>query len=302
MSSTVYSTVRPAVVAPAQMRLLYAYAPDRYTPAGGLVELDATQYLTSVADPAQPTDELGGVYNLRLPGAQFKQPGIYTLYLRPRAYQTTILDCGGLSGTDLKGLVLDADTFTTTLPGALTAGGLRGYRVEYFDTEGKRVPDYFTIVTWSNRADAVTQNLASSTQRSTAYRFNDSGNLLFLTLTPSVGPAAQPSFQPFIGESGGTILLTPPSFDAQTLEIEVGVNDFETLALGIYGDQTLNNDTGVMTTYRRQPDGSRVPFRQHVVFEVEDEANNPQYVVKQAMERPDPSEDWDGITQNLIQI
>lgn len=302
MSSTVYSTVRPATVTPAQVRLLYSYAPDRYTPAGALTELDATQYLTPVADPAQEGDVLGGLYSLRLPGAQFKEPGIYTLHLRPRAYQAAILDCGDLTGTEIKGLVLDATSFATTLPGALVAGGLRGFRVEYFDTEGRRVPDYFTIVTWSNRADAVTQNLSSTTQRSTAYRFNDAGNYLYLTVTPSIGPAAQPTYRPFIGESGANVLLTPPSFDAQTIELEIGLNDLDTLALGIYGDQTLNNDTGVMTTYVRQADGSRKPFRQHVVFEVEDEANNPQYVVKQALDRPDNGEDWDSITQNLIQI
>jgi hypothetical protein len=295
MASSVYSTIRPSLVKPSQVRLLYTYAPDRFSKPSEPVELDATQLLSAVADPANPSDALGGVYQLRLPGSVFNNTGIFTLFLRPVSYQTEIRDCGVLAGiSSLKGLVLDGPALSAVIPDAFSAGGLRGYRIEYLDASGARSADYFTIATWSN--------LGSSTQRAVTYQFSDSGNLIFVTLTPSGAPAAQPNQLPFIGAAGGTILLTPPSFDAEVIEVEVGQHDIDTLALGIYGDQTLNNDTGVFTTFKRQPDGSRVPFNQTVVFEVEDETNHPRYVVKQQLDQPDLNENWDGITQNLIQL
>jgi hypothetical protein len=303
MASSVYATVRPSLVLPSQVRLLYTYAPDRFTRASAPVELNATQLLTRIADPAFPTDVLAGAYNLQLPGSIFNTPGIYTLLLYPKSTQVEIRDCGVLSGaSSVKGLVLDGTGLAGIIPDALVAGGLRGYRIEYFDAAGARLSDYFTIVTWSNRAQAISQNLGSTTQRAVTYQFNDSGNLLFLTLTPSGSPAAQPNQLPFIGQSGGQILLTPPSFDAEMIEVVVGTHDFDTLALGLYGDQALNNDTGVLTTFRRLQDGSRKPFNQTKLFEVEDATYNPRYVVKEQLDQPDLNENWNTITQNLEEI
>jgi hypothetical protein len=266
------------------------------------VELDASQLLTAVPDPAYPSDVLGGLYQLRLPAASFSIPGIYTLLLRPKSYQVTIMDCGVLSGLALKGLVLDATQLSPLVSDALVAGGLRGYRIEYLDVNGARQPDYFTIVTWSARATPISQSSGANTQSAVAYQFSETGNLLFLTVTPSGAPAAQPNQLPFIGVSGGQIMLTPPGFDAETIELEIGENDFETLALGLFGDQSLNNDTGVLTTFRRLPDGRHQPFRQTAVYEVEDEAQRPRYVVKQLLDTPDLSENWDSITANLTTL
>ena len=65
--------------------------------------------------------------------------------------------------------------------------------------------DTFTIITSVNRAEAITQNLPSTTQKSVRYRFNNNSSLVFLTVTPSSAPTVKPNSLPYVGQTGQKI-------------------------------------------------------------------------------------------------
>ena len=299
MSFGAYATVRPATVDPRDVDILYCYAPDRTTAPGPLTRLASEQVLTALEDPDAPGQVLGGLYRFRLPASLFNKVGVYTVYLRPKEYRATILDCGVLAALpDHKGLVLDTAGLDVNLATNLGPGGLAGWRIEYVDPESvARVPNQFTVIGHSSRCEAVAQNQGNTTQKSVTYRFNDAGSLAFLSVLPGATTAAAvANQQPFIGSAGQDILLTSPYVDPQQLEIELTQYDLESLAIAFFGDQTRSIEDGVVTYYKRLPDGTREIYRQHRLWEIQDEFNTRLIEVKEVIDTPDPTKNWDAVT------
>lgn len=302
MSLGAYATVRPATVDPRDVDILYCYAPDRFSAPGPLTRLNATEVLTALLDPDAPSQVIGGLYRFRLPASLFNKVGVYTVYMRPREYRVAILDCGVLAALpDHKGLILDTAGLDAGLATQLGPGAMAGWRIEYIDpASGARVPNQFTVVAHSARAEPVAQNLGNTTQKSITYRFNEAGSLLFLSVLPGATTAAViANQQPTIGVAGQEILLTSPYVDAQQLEIELTQYDVESLAIAMFGDQTRSVQDGVVTYYKRLPDGTREIYRQHSIWEIKDEYNEQLFEVKEVIDTPDPSKDWGSITENV---
>jgi len=222
---------------------------------------------------------LGGMYNLTLPSTEFNEKGIYTLYIRPAEIRTTITDCGVLSALpNVKGIIVDLNNVDPKFRNKFVAQGLVGFRVEYLNDDGTKIPNFYRIVTSSFYCEPVTTNLTNSSQKSIRYRYVENGSdLMFCTLSPSSAPSNKPNATPYIGQPDQDIIITNTFFNPITLDIEMAEHDIDTLAIALYGNQTKSMEDGIYTLY----DPSNNIYKQYNLFEIRDEFNNLLFEVRQ---------------------
>lgn len=295
MATGNYGIVRPADVQVNDVDIFYTYTPNRDLPPQQPVQrLDANVVLTPISHPDDVNGNfpiLGGLYNLTLPAGQFSSKGFYTIIIRPKEFRLNIVDCGVLSAfPDIKGLVFS----TTDLPPQISENdALVGYRIEYYDDSGVKIPNLYRIVTSSNRVEPVNQNLSNTTQKAIRYRFRDGANLLFTTLTPSSPSTVTPNRIPFIGTPNQTVVLTNTFFNPVTIEIEMVEHDIETLAYGLFGNQSKSIQDGKYTIY----DFNNNIYKQYNLYEIQDEfTNEPLYEIREEVDEIDDTKDFDDIT------
>lgn len=223
-----------------------------------------------------PDTILPGIYNLSLPVNIFGRKGFYTVFIRPKEIYCTITDVGALGAyPDVRGIILDMNNIDSNRV-MFGNDNLVGYRIEYLDTNLKR-QDYYRLITSNNFAEPITQNLTSSNTNSNAYRFNESGSLVFLTLSPSTSPSFKASSKPYIGTPNQTIIISNTKFDPVCLRIEICENDFDTIATSIDGNQIRSLDNGLLTTYNEDME----IFKQFEFYTVKDNYNkNAKFEVK----------------------
>jgi hypothetical protein len=222
---------------------------------------------------------LGGLYNLTLPAAQFNALGIYTLYLRPAQIRTVITDCGVLSALpNVKGIVIDITNVPVEYQNKFVPQGLIGFRIEYLNPDGSKIPNFFRVVTSSFYCEPVVTNEVNTTQKSIRYRYVEGdSNLMFLTLSPSSSPTNKPNATPFIGQPNQDIIITNTFFNPITLEVEMVEYDVSSLAIALYGNQTKSMDDGIYTIY----DSQNNIYRQYNLYEIRDQFNALLYEVRQ---------------------
>jgi hypothetical protein len=223
---------------------------------------------------------LGGLYNLTLPANQFNALGIYTLYIRPAEIRTVISDCGVLSSLpNVKGIIIDISDVPTQYQNKFVPQGLVGFRVEYLNPDGSKIPNFFRVVTSSFFCEPVVTNEVNTTQKAIRYRYVDGdSNLLFLTLSPSSSPTNKPNATPFIGQPDQDIIITNTFFNPVSVEIEMVEYDISSLAIALYGNQTKSIDDGIYTIY----DANDNIFRQYNLYEIRDQFNALLYEVRQS--------------------
>ena len=285
MATGSYGTIRPADVSPEDIEIILNYTPSRdETDNFVLTKLDSLSlikpYFNNANTGGNPNIEiLGGLYNLRLPADQFNKLGIYTLYIRPAQIRTTILDCGVLSALpNVRGLVIDLNSVPTQYRNKFVNQGLVGFRIEYLNSDGTKIPNFFRIITSSFFCEPIVQNLANTSQKAIRYRYTDNNtNLIFCTLTPSSAPTNKPNAIPYIGQPNQNIIITNTFFNPITLDIEVAEHDFSTIAIALYGNQTKSMDDGIYTIY----DTNNNIYRQYNLYEIRDQFNELLYEVRQ---------------------
>ena len=286
MATSTYGTIRPADVSPEDVEIILNYTPSRdETDNFVLTKLDSL----SILRPYYNNDTtngvnngieiLGGLYNLKLPAEQFNQIGIYTIFIRPAQIRTTILDCGVLSALpNVKGLIFDLNSVPFTYRNKFVSQGLVGFRIEYLNADGTKIPNFFRIITSSFFCEPVVQNLTNSSQKAIRYRYTDNNtNLLFCTLTPSSAPTNKPNATPYIGQPNQNVIITNTFFNPITLDVEIAEHDFSTLAIALYGNQTKSIDDGVYTLY----DNANNIYKQYNLYEIRDQFNELLYEVRQ---------------------
>jgi hypothetical protein len=222
---------------------------------------------------------LGGLYNLKLPAEQFNRIGIYTLFIRPAQIRTTILDCGVLSALpNVKGLIFDLNSVPSEYRNKFVNQGLVGFRVEYLNSDGTKIPNFFRIITSSFFCEPVVQNLTNSSQKAIRYRYTDNNtNLLFCTLSPASAPTNKPNATPYIGQPNQNVIITNTFFNPITMDIEIAEHDFSTLAIALYGNQTKSIDDGIYTLY----DNDNNIYKQYNLYEIRDQFNELLFEVRQ---------------------
>ena len=295
MATGNYGTIRPANVSPDDIDIFYTYSPSRDVPPVGPVRvLDANIVLSQFNNPIPVNGTqtiLPGLYNMNLPSELFSAKGYYTIMIRPKQYYTTLSDCGVLSAyPDIKGLVFD----TNSLPPFLGQNdAMVGYRVEYLDDTNQIIPNLYRIITSANLTQAVSQNLSNTSQKAIRYRFNDNSNLLFCTVTPSSPSTVTPNRLPFIGSPGQTVVLTNTFFNPVTIELEMVDYDIETLAYGLFGNQSKSIQDGKYTIY----DFNNNIYKQYNLYEIQDQfTNEPIYEVREEVDQIDNTKDFNNIT------
>jgi hypothetical protein len=279
-----YGIVRPADVSPEDVEIILHYTPSRDDTANyTLTKLDSLQYLTPYFNNSNiggTTNEiLGGLYNLKLPADQFNALGIYTLFFRPTQIRTKINDCGVLSSSpNIKGIIINIQEVPSEYRNKFINQGLVGFRVEYLNSDGSKIPNFYRLITSSFYCEPVTQNLTNTSQKAVRYRYSDGvTNLIFCTLTPSSSPTTKPNATPFIGNPNQSIIVTNTFFNPQVVELEIVEHDAYTLSIALYGNQTKSVEDGIYTIY----DVSNNIYRQYNLYEIRDSYDKLLYEVRQ---------------------
>ena len=285
MATGSYGTIRPADVSPDDVDIILNYTPSRDdTDNFVLTKLDAKTILrpyfnNNATGGNADVEILGGLYNLKLPADIFNKLGIYTLYIRPAEIRTRITDCGILSALpNVKGIVIDVNNVPSQFRNNFVNQGLIGFRVEYLNSDGTKIPNFFRMITSSFYCEPVIQNLTNTSQKSIRYRYTEgTTNLVFCTLSPSSSPTNKPNATPFIGQPNQDIVITNTYFNPVTTEIEIVEHDISTLALALYGNQTKSIDDGIYTIY----DSDNNIYKQYNLYEIKDQFNELLYEVRQ---------------------
>ena len=284
MATGNYGTIRPADVSPEDVEIVMVYTPSRDdTQNFILTTLNAQDvlrpYFNNNATGGDTVEVLGGLYSLKLPADQFTSLGIYTLMIRPAQIRTTITDCGVLSALpNVKGIVIDLNNVPQQFRNKFVNQGLVGFRVEYLNSDGSKIPNFFRVITSSFYCEPVVQNLTNTSQKSIRYIYVEgTSNLLFCTLSPSSSPTNKPNATPFIGQPNQNIIITNTYFNPITTEIEIVDQDISTLAIALYGNQTKSMDDGIYTIY----DSGNNIYKQYNLYEIRDQFNELLYEVRQ---------------------
>jgi hypothetical protein len=285
MAIASYGTIRPSDVSPTDVEIIVTYTPTRdVTENFTLTTLDAQTVLQPYFNNSETggnagVEVLGGLYNLTLPADQFNALGIYTLMLRPAQIRTVITDCGVLSALpNVKGIVIDLTNVPAQFQNKFVPQGLVGFRIEYLNPDGSKIPNFFRVVTSCFFCEPVVTNEVNTVQKSIRYRYVDgNANLLFLTLSPSSSPTNKPNATPFIGQPDQSIIISNTFFNPVSIEIEMVEYDISSLAIALYGNQTKSIDDGIYTIY----DSENNIYRQYNLYEIRDQFNALLYEVRQ---------------------
>lgn len=310
MATGIYGITRSADVSIEDIDMYYNYSPNRQTNNTDVIKLNPIELLSythlPATDPnaipvstpslAENTNVLEGLYNLRLPATIFNQLGIYTIYVKPKLVLSTIVDCGVLSSLPtINGIVIDLST--TQLPENLKANNaLQGFKIEYLNSDGTKLRNTVRYIVTANKVVPVSENVGNTSQKAVRYRFDDSGTLMFLQLTPSSSSDVKPNVLPFIGNIGGIILITNTYFSPLVLEVELVQNTIDTLTNYVAGEQIKDVQNGILTYF----DENRVIMRQDNLYEIKDDVTNvPLFEVKEQRTTIDETQNFNDVTQGV---
>ena len=286
MSVGTYGTVRGSDVSPSDVEIIMTYTPTRdATDEFILTKLDAPTILRPYFANTETggnagVEVLGGLYNLTLPAGQFNALGIYTLYVRPKEIRTSITDCGVLSALpNVKGIIIDLANVPSDSLNKFVPQGLVGFRIEYLNPDGSKIPNFFRIITSCFYCEPVVTNEVNTTQKAIRYRYVQSNsNLLFCTVSPSSSPTNNPNATPYIGQPSQNIIITNTFFNPISIEVEMVEYDISSLAIALFGNQTKSIDDGIYTIY----DSENNIYRQYNLYEIRDQFNALLYEVRQS--------------------
>lgn len=255
MANGTYGIKKPANITPDDVDIFYYYRPTRGSESSGLTGF------VKIADPASVlynsvrTDgkALSGMYSLRLPLEIFGKKGIYSIYIAPKEIELQIIDVSTLTGdyTNVRGVVFGVTDGEGNPTGIPTGNGeLVGYRMEFLDSAGGNPTGEYRIITSNNKCEPVSQNVSSNAmQKGIRYRFNDSSDLMFCTVTPSTSASFKATAYPYIGKTGEYVRLVNTKFNPIMLEVEMVDHDIDTVSTMLEGAQLRNLDNGIITTF-----------------------------------------------------
>ena len=300
MATGNYGTIRPADVSPEDVQIVMVYTESRDDTQNFVLTTLESQdvlrpYFNNQETGGSSVELLGGLYNLKLPADQFNKLGIYTLMIRPKEIRTVITDCGVLSSLpNVKGIIIDLNNVPTEDKNKCVNQGLVGFRIEYLNSDGPKIPNFFRIITSCFYCEPVVQNLTNTIQKSIRYRYVEGAtNLIFCTVSPSSSPTNKPSATPFIGQPNQKIIIVNTFFNPITTEIEIVDQDISTLAIALYGNQTKSIEDGIYTIY----DSNDNIYKQYDLYEIKDQFNSLLYEVRQNRnENIDFSKSFNNIT------
>ena len=278
-----YGTIKPADIdIENDVEVFYHYRPSLNsddTNFNGFKPLEAVSVLQPCTVGGDTSMSISGLFNLKLPLDKFGKKGIYTIYVRPKELSATIEDVGVLAAyPDIRGVVFKVGSLSKNN----TNNSLVGYRIEYLDNEGKKGQD-FKIITSSNRAEAISYMLNSTSDKGTKYRFTMSGNLIFCTVTPSLASTFKPNDLPLIGYAGQEVKIVNTKFNPVMIELEMVEHDDETITYMLEGNQLVDKDRALISTFNSNGE----IYHQAEYGTYKDEYGNPLYEFKKQRDNID---------------
>ena len=300
MSIGVYGINRSSDVSIEDIDIFYNFTTDRNIENLDMFRIDPLQVLSELQIPEDEQETgvdtlLEGLYNLTLPASIFNELGIYTIYIKPKSFKLNIEECGVLSSLpNIRGIIINKNDLPANLR---ENNALQGYRIEYYNNDtGLKIRNVIRHIVTSNTVVSVNENNGSTSQKSVRYRFDDSGNLIFLQLTPSSASNLKPSQIPFIGVGGQKISITNTFFNPICLEVEMVENDIDSVVDIVAGEQIKDVDNGILTHF----DKDREIIKQFDLYKIEDRNNGiTLHEVKQKRDNIDTSQNIQEIIDNL---
>jgi hypothetical protein len=245
MSVGIYGSVKNANVTFNDVDVLYTYQSSREQ----IGDLQMTPVYQNPTD-GDVKKVLGadGLYKLRLPANIFNQVGFYSILIKPKSFETEIIDCTFVVTSDdnqieisKKGIVIPALQFQQS-------NGLVGYQIEYYDNNGVKINNLHRIVTSSNLVSVSTNNTTiQSGNASKTYVLDNNGTNLFLTLSPDENYLVSNSQD--IGGKGQTVEISNTFFDPLYVEVEMVDQNLKTLSYALYGNSTRDLQSGVYSIF-----------------------------------------------------
>ena len=173
---------------------------------------------------------------------------------------------------------------------------LQGFKIEYLNSDGTKLRNTVRYVVTANKVVPVSENVGNTSQKAVRYRFDDSGTLMFLQLTPSSSSDVKPNVLPFIGNTGGIILISNTYFSPLVIEVELVQNTIDTVANVIVGNQVKDVQNGILTMY----DSNNVITNQFNLFEIKDDVTNvPLFEIKEKRTTIDETQGFDNVTSGI---
>ena len=300
MSIGVYGINRSSDVSIEDIDIFYNFTTDRNVENLDIFRIDSLQVLSELQIPEDEQETgvdtlLEGLYNLTLPATIFNEIGIYTIYIKPKSFKLNIAECGVLSSLpNIRGIIINKNDLPANLR---ENNALQGYRIEYYNNDtGLKIRNVVRHIVTSNTVVPVTENNGSTSQKSRRYSFDDTGNLIFLQLTPSSASNLKPSQIPFIGISGQKISISNTYFNPICLEVEMVENDINSVVDIVAGEQIKDVDNGILTHF----DKNREIIKQFDLYKIEDRDNGiTLHEVKQKRDNIDTSQNIQDIIDNL---
>lgn len=280
MAVGTYGVQRESDINISDIEMYYNYSPSRENFSTEFFSLDPTEVLTELQLPA--TQQLPGRENLlaglltcKLPANIFNAVGFYTLYIRPKSIYLAISDCGVLSSMPIKGLIINGNDIDSKLR---SNNSLVGYYITYINADGTKLRNVSRVIVSSNKVVPISGNIGTTSSRSIRYNFDDSGNLIFLQVSPSSSSSLKSSALPFIGQAGQNVILQNSFFSPICVEIEMTNNTIDSLVNYVAGNQLKNNKNGELTYF----DENNNITKQFNLYEIQDSGTGESlYEVKQ---------------------
>lgn len=235
-----------------------------------------------------------GSYKLRLPASIFNKLGYYTILIRPKSFETTIIDCSYVVSNNQnevqiskKGIVIPKLQFQST-------GSLIGYQIEYFDENGVKIKNLHRIVTTSELV-SVSSNSSNINPNSISYILDSTGSNLFLTLTPDEASLITKEQKLDLGKAGQKIIISNTFFDPVMIEVEMVDQNIKTLSYGIFGNVVRDTGTGTFSVF----DEENNLYKQYNLLTRKSQFSNAILDVKEERTNINLDQNFDNISQGL---
>lgn len=291
MSLGVFGSKKLADVGISDVDILYSYSPSKEQ-VGELV-------LKPLFDNISPADfqkmfGADGVYRMRLPASIFKDLGFYTVLVKPKTFETQILDCSFIVSTVAN--QVEVSRRGIVIPNLKINGGnsLVGYQIEYFGSNGQKIKNFFKIITSSDLVSPSTNNNTLNPGSKT-YTLDPNGSFLFLTVTPDEGGTISSSQGTNIGVQGQTISISNTFFDPLMVEVEMTDQNIKTLSYGVYGNSQRNLETGVYTIF----DENGKVYKQYTLGTAKTITNNGSIEFRQKRENVNLNQTFDDLLRQI---
>ncbi len=192
-----------------------------------------------------------GIYKLRLPSNVFKNLGFYSILIKPKTFETTIIDCSYIVTNDNNAIQFSKRGIVIPTLQFLQTSSLVGYQIEYFDSNNNKIKNTHRIITSSDLVSVSSNNNIVS-QGAVTYVLDPGGSNIFLTVTPDEASLISRNQNLNIGIRNQRILISNTYFDPVFVEIEMVEHTLDTLAIALYGNSTRDLGTGELSYFTKE--------------------------------------------------